>query len=111
MNVTEGTVMDLYERPLADEEYLARIAGAACLRLTPEELRQFARQTEAMLCELDRLQDPGPLAEGGGAVRVEALREDVPGCSLGREELLSAAPVQDGVCFTAPPVLKGGEAE
>ena len=103
--------MDMCERPLADEEYLARIAGAACLRLTPEELWRFACQTEAMLRELDRLQDPGPLPEGGGAVRVEALREAVPGRSLGREELLAAAPVQDGVCFTAPPVLKGGEAE
>lgn len=105
--------MKMGKRPAADESYMAGIADSACLRLTSEELRQFARQTEAMLRMLDRMRDPewNSEPEREGAVGVEELREDVPGHSLGRSDLLNAAVVQDGVCFVSPPVRKGDGTE
>lgn len=101
--------MKEFERRRVDTDDMKRIAGAACLQLTSEELRQFAQQTEAMLCELDRMQEPGDRPDRQNVVQLEQLREDTPGASLDRAELLRASAKQDGACFAAPRVWKEEE--
>ncbi|MGH2348461.1 MAG: Asp-tRNA(Asn)/Glu-tRNA(Gln) amidotransferase subunit GatC [bacterium] len=87
-------------------EYVARLARLA---LTEEEHIRFTHQLRSILAycaKLDELstEDVAPTSDVVAATNVE--RDDVPGSSLPREEILAAAPSHEAGFFKVPPILE-----
>lgn len=88
-----------------DVAYVARLAR---LELSGEELERFTDQLAAVL---DHAADVEALDVGGVEPTAHplslrnVLRDDVPGPSLERDEVLAAAPSVEDHRFRVPPVL------
>jgi aspartyl-tRNA(Asn)/glutamyl-tRNA(Gln) amidotransferase subunit C len=87
-------------------EYVARLARLA---LTDEERARFTHQLGVILAYCAKLNelptdDVEPTSHVVAAGNVE--REDAPGPSLSRDEILAAAPSHEAGFFKVPPVLE-----
>ena len=96
------------ERLIYDEAWMARIARAACLTLTAEEMDRFCKDVGGDAERLRRL----PTADAeeawqSRAVGLDALREDGAAPGLPREALQACAKTADG-CFLVPQILDDG---
>jgi len=90
-------------------EQVAKVAGLARLKLSPEEQEQMAAQLARVLDYVEILNevdtdDVEPMAHAVEVTNV--LRDDVAGESLPREAALANAPKTDGECFLVPPILE-----
>lgn len=95
--------MDLQKEQPADEAWLERIAGLACIRLTGDEIRMYAAELKQMLSALDGMNAPADgTAELSDGIPETDLREDTAGPCLPREKLLSASDSEDGAYFLIP---------
>ncbi|HWH34938.1 MAG TPA: Asp-tRNA(Asn)/Glu-tRNA(Gln) amidotransferase subunit GatC [Acidimicrobiales bacterium] len=97
--------------PRITTDDVAHVAGLARLELTGEELERFTGQLAAVLdhaAGVEALDVAGvePTAHPLGLTNV--LRDDIPGASLERDEVLAGAPAVENDRFRVPPVL-GGE--
>lgn len=92
-------------------EDVAKVAGLAMLRLTPDELDRFTGQLAAILdhaADLESLDLEGvePMAR---PVHLEnVFRDDDPGELLDAAEVLAQAPAAEEGMFRVPPVLGEG---
>ena len=93
--------------PRITEATVESVARLARLSLRAEERARFARELEAILAWADSLQSldtegvaPLRLAAAGGA-----LREDLPGECLPREQALAPAPDPAEGMFRVPRIL------
>ena len=89
-------------------EDVAKVALLARLRLSPDELRTFTGQLNAIVDYVAQLQEPDvagvePLAHGVEVRNV--FREDVRGEALPREAALANAPRRNAEGFLVPAVL------
>ena len=97
------------ERITTDD--VAKVAGLAMLRLSPDELERFTGQLAAILdhaADLESLDLDGvePMAR---PVHLEnVFRDDEPGGLLPRDEVLTQAPAAEEGMFRVPPVLGEG---
>ena len=87
---------------------VAHVARLARLRLTDEELERTTTQLAAILdhaadvASLD-LDDVPPTSH---PIPIEnVFRDDLPGPTLDREEVLAAAPAREGAGFQVPAIL------
>ena len=92
----------------ADVQHVARLAR---LDLTPDELATYTGQLDSMLDhfkDIDALDlaEVEPMTQPYALVNV--LRDDVPGPTLDRAEVLACAPSAEDGRFRVPPIL--GEA-
>lgn len=93
--------------PLSLQE-VERIARLARLELTPAQKKRYRAQLDTVLAhmaklgEVDTSEVPPTASVSKPAM---PLRPDVPGASLGTDELLGAAPQQQGGQFKIPPVF------
>ncbi len=88
---------------------VAKVALLARLRLSPEEIRTFTDQLNAIVDYVAQLQEVDtvgvePLAHGVELRNV--FRDDVRGPALDREQALANAPKRDRVGFLVPAVLE-----
>ena len=84
------------------------MARLARLTLTAEELATYTGQLDSMLDhfrDIDALDLAGvePMTQPYPLVNV--LRDDVPGPTLSRDEVLAAAPAAEDGRFRVPPIL------
>jgi len=89
-------------------EEVAKVAVLARLRLSPEEIRTFTEQLNAVVNYVDQLQELDttgvePLAHGVELRNV--FRDDVRGPSLPRDAALANAPQRNRENFLVPAVL------
>ncbi len=89
---------------------IAHVARLARLGLSEQELDHYRRQLGVILEHAARVQE----LEGEPSVdvthplgMVNAFREDLPGDSLDRDEVLAQAPETRDGYFVAPPALEG----
>jgi len=92
----------------ADVQHVARLAR---LQLTPDELATYTGQLDSMLghfADIDTLDLVAvePMTQPYALTNV--LRDDVPGPTLDRDEVLACAPAAEDGRFRVPPIL--GEA-
>jgi aspartyl-tRNA(Asn)/glutamyl-tRNA(Gln) amidotransferase subunit C len=92
-------------------ENVAHVARLARLELSSEELDTYTSQLASMLehfADIDALDLAAvePMTHPYHLVNV--LRDDVPGPSLDRDEVLAQAPASESGRFKVPPIL-GGE--
>jgi aspartyl-tRNA(Asn)/glutamyl-tRNA(Gln) amidotransferase subunit C len=90
-------------------EEVAKVALLARLRLSPDELKTFTGQLNAIVHFVEQLQeldtrDVEPLAHGVEIRNV--FRDDVRGPSLPREAALANAPKRDEESYLVPTVLE-----
>jgi aspartyl-tRNA(Asn)/glutamyl-tRNA(Gln) amidotransferase subunit C len=88
---------------------IAKVARLARIGLTPEELEDYGAQLGDILSHAALVQelptdDVPPTAHP--LPLVNAFREDEPGPSLDRDEVLSQAPDSEGPYFRVPPYLE-----
>jgi len=88
---------------------IAKVARLARIGLTPEELEEYGSQLGDILAHAALVQelptdDVPPTAHP--LPLVNAFREDEPGESLDRDEVLSQAPDTEGPYFRVPPYLE-----
>jgi aspartyl-tRNA(Asn)/glutamyl-tRNA(Gln) amidotransferase subunit C len=89
-------------------EEVTRIAALARLALSDEEVALFAGQLSAVLDHVDALRrlDLAELAPMHHPLPLEnVLRDDVPGPTLDREEVLAEAPSAEEGRFRVPRIL------
>lgn len=90
------------------------IAELARLTLSEEERALYQEQLSAILAYFERLQelDTEAIAPTASALPLQSvMREDEPGPTLPREDILANAPAAAEGCFQVPAVLdqEGGE--
>lgn len=93
--------------PLTLEE-VQHIAELARLQLTPEELERYREQLSSILdhvAQLQKLDTSGIAPTSSVLPGRSVLREDVPGESLPREDVLRNASEQEKGQFRVPPVF------
>ena len=88
---------------------IAKVARLARIGLSPEELEEFGSQLGDILEHAALVQelptdDVPPTAHP--LPLVNAFREDEPGDSLDRDEVLAQAPDTEGPYFRVPPYLE-----
>jgi aspartyl-tRNA(Asn)/glutamyl-tRNA(Gln) amidotransferase subunit C len=91
------------------EDLVRQVARLARLDLTEEEVRRTVPQLARILAHVERL----PAVDLAGhdpatqpPVPFESLREDEPGVTLPRHEVLRNAPRHDGSFFVVPKILE-----
>lgn len=89
-------------------ENVAHVARLARLELSSEELDTYTSQLASMLehfADIDALDLAAvePMTHPYHLVNV--LRDDVPGASLDRDEVLAQAPAAESGRFKVPPIL------
>jgi aspartyl-tRNA(Asn)/glutamyl-tRNA(Gln) amidotransferase subunit C len=94
---------------IVDDALIDKLARLSALRFTPEEREAIKSDLEKMIGFVDKLKELDttgvePLLHMSDAVN--ALREDVPGDMITREEALQNAAQHDGVFFQVPKVIK-----
>ena len=92
-------------------DQVVHVARLARLELTEEELDRFTGQLGAVLehvADVDALDTAGVPPTAHPLPLVNVLRDDVPGASLDRDEVLSQAPSAEDGRFRVPRIL--GEA-
>ena len=92
-------------------DQVVHVARLARLELTEEELDRFTGQLGAVLehvADVDALDTAGVPPTAHPLQLVNVLRDDVPGASLDRDEVLSQAPSAEDGRFRVPRIL--GEA-
>jgi len=87
-------------------EYVARLSR---LELSEEQRDRFARQLDAILQAIEKLnqldtENVEPLVHI--APRQNVFREDVPGRSLSQRDALRNAPQQSEGCFKVPRIIE-----
>ena len=90
---------------------VVHVAVLARLDLTDEEIDRFTGQLAAVLdyaADVAALDTSGVAPTAHPLPLVNVLRDDVPGPSLDRDEVLAAAPAVEADRFKVPPIL--GEA-
>lgn len=92
-----------------NEQTLEHLAHLARLQFEESEKASIREGLEKMVAFVEKLQSVdttgvAPLLHIGDAVNV--LRDDVQQGSISREEALRNAPLQDGVFFKVPKVIK-----
>ena len=87
------------------------VARLARLELTPEQAAAYGEQLQAILeyaARIQALPTDGVPPTSHPLPMVNADRDDVPGPTLDREEVLARAPDRDGPYFRVPPFLESG---
>jgi aspartyl-tRNA(Asn)/glutamyl-tRNA(Gln) amidotransferase subunit C len=96
--------------PLSPDD-VAHVARLARLDLTDEEVRRFTVQLGAVLAhaaDVEALDTSGVPPTAHPLPLTNVLRDDVPGLSLDRDEVLASAPAAEDGLFRVPRIL--GEA-
>lgn len=93
--------MTIKMRPEIDIEKIARLAR---LELTGDEAESFKKELEAVIGLAEKLSELPDLPETKKGK--SALREDIPGNCLSREELLSNAPEASENAFAVPRAVR-----
>lgn len=93
------------------EDDVRKVAVLSRLRLSDEQVHQYAEQLEAVLGYVDTMnevdiEDVEPMAHAVDQTNV--LRDDVPSEPLPTETILERAPKADGAFFEVPKVLGDG---
>jgi aspartyl-tRNA(Asn)/glutamyl-tRNA(Gln) amidotransferase subunit C len=88
---------------------VVKVALLARLRLSPEEVKTFTDQLNAIVDYVTQLQEVDtagvePLAHGVELRNI--FRDDARGTALDREQALANAPKRDRVAFLVPAVLE-----
>jgi len=89
-------------------EQVEHIAQLARLALSEEEKVLYQGQLSAILDHFERLQELDTEAIPPTATVLplrSVMREDEPGPSMGREDILANAPAAEDGCFQVPAVL------
>ena len=90
-------------------EEVEHIALLARLGMSTEELERYRSQLESILDNFKVIQEvdtDGVLPTGHSGRLENVLREDIPGQSLSREDLMANAPRRDGDYFRVRAVLE-----
>lgn len=85
-----------------------KVAKLARLRLTDDELVRFTGQLAAVLdhaADIEALDLDGVEPMAHPVQLVNVLRDDSPGTTLDRDEVLASAPAAEAGQFRVPPVL------
>ncbi len=94
---------------MIDDRVVSRVARLSRLDLSPEERERFRSQLGSILDYVRQLQalDLTDVPATAHALPMtNVLRDDVPGPSLPREEVLAAAPAVEDGFFVVPPVIE-----
>jgi aspartyl-tRNA(Asn)/glutamyl-tRNA(Gln) amidotransferase subunit C len=89
-------------------EQVKHVAKLARLAIDPVETKKFARQLDAILGYIDKLNevDTKEVTPTSHAIALtNAFRDDAVHIHLNREKALDNAPAQDGGCFVVPKVI------
>ncbi len=89
-------------------DVVAHVARLARLELTPDELDRYAGQLADIVVhfrDIDNLDlsEIEPMTQP--YVLVNVLRDDIPGPTLDRDEVLASAPAAEDGRFRVPPIL------
>ena len=95
-----------------DDALIEKLSRLSMLRFNDEEREAIKLDLEKMIGFIDKLKELDttgfePLLHMGTAQYI--LREDIPGPMISREEALQNAPVQDGIYFKVPKVIRKPE--
>lgn len=91
------------------KELVLKVAHLARIRLTDEEVAMFARQLGEILHYVEILEGVDtegvePMAHAADLTNV--FRDDEPGPSLPREDVMANAPKTDGEYFLVPQIIE-----
>ncbi|MDU0968417.1 MAG: Asp-tRNA(Asn)/Glu-tRNA(Gln) amidotransferase subunit GatC [Actinomycetaceae bacterium] len=87
---------------------VARVARLARIALTEEEITRFAGELDVIanaVAKVSEVATPDVPATSHPIALTNVLREDVPGPTLDRAELLAAAPAAEDGQFRVPQIL------
>ena len=91
------------------KEQVKKVAGLARLCVNENDIEKLTRQMEDIIGFADRLGEINP-ADGCECGKTEeiinAFREDIPGISYPREDMLSNAPEKCDGCYLVPRVVE-----
>lgn len=94
---------------MIDDSVVAHVARLSRLELTDEERARFRDQLGSILeyfRQLDALDLTDVPATAHALSVTNVLREDTPGPSLAREDVLANAPESENGYFVVPPVIE-----
>ncbi len=94
---------------MIDDRVVSHVARLSRLNLSEEERERFGAQLGSILDyvrQLEALDLTGVPATAHAVPVTNVLRDDVPGPSLPRDEVLANAPASEDGFFVVPPVIE-----